>query len=395
MNASIGLAVASDELRVVLVRDAAVEWAARAARDDDAPLAAQVTALLDRVPSSRWRRRRVTAAVGPSAVQVKRLGGLPPLTDRAAISALVRESASRFFLRNGVPLDVAEVWMPSADTVWAAAFDATVVCDVAEGCRGAGFGLRAILPAVAVLGTSLADSELTWPDGELRAELTFASGVLTGVRRVACETVELPPPSPIAALARAGDEAWRLADAYGAALAPAIGCLALCPTARGGHARERRGIFLAAAACLAAFLSALIAPGMSASIDTARAAREMRAVAAPAREAAAAAQDYERMSRALAFADAFAAGRRPPLALLAHLTQSLPEGAALVTLRTDSAGGTLVLLAPHAARAVAAMEHVSGIAGLEITGPVTKEVDGARELERATVRFRFAPEPAP
>jgi hypothetical protein len=45
-------------------------------------------------------RPRAVAAIGPSLVQVKKLSGLPLLQDSAALSAVIREGAGRFFLKN-------------------------------------------------------------------------------------------------------------------------------------------------------------------------------------------------------------------------------------------------------------------------------------------------------
>ncbi|MGH7719649.1 MAG: hypothetical protein ACREON_12500, partial [Gemmatimonadaceae bacterium] len=76
--------------------------------------------------------------------------------------------------------------------------------------------------------------------------------------------------------------------------------------------------------------------------------------------------------------------------LMADLTRALPEGSALVAFRSDSAAGSIVALAPRAAAVLTAMEHVPGVVGPEIFGPVTREVVKEKELERVTVRFRLA-----
>jgi hypothetical protein len=65
----------------------------------------------------------------------------------------------------------------------------------------------------------------------------------------------------------------------------------------------------------------------------------------------------------------------------------------LVTARLDSLGGAVVVLAPHATSTLASLDSVAGIAAPQIVGPVTKEVVGSRELERATVQFRRSEHP--
>jgi hypothetical protein len=99
------------------------------------------------------------------------------------------------------------------------------------------------------------------------------------------------------------------------------------------------------------------------------------------------------MSEALAEVAAFDASRRSPTLILSQLTRALPENAALVTVRLDTAGGTMVILAPRAAAALAALDRVAAVIAPEIIGPVTKEMAGTRELERATMQFRFGAAP--
>ncbi len=390
MSASIGLAVASDELRAVLVRDGTVLWAGRSGRTADAPLPDQVRDLLAQAPARRWMRPRVTGAVGASASQVKRIEGLPPVSDAAALALIVREGAGRFFMRNGIPLETSGVRPVEAGAAWAAAFERPIIAQIEAGSRAAGLRVRAIVPAVVALARANADAHAQWDDGDCRIEFTVSAGELRSVRRIVAGNVPELPSVP-AALASLGDDGWRFADAYGASLVPDSEPLAIRP--RGAiHAEiSRRRLTIAAAACvLAAFLAAA-APGIGAAIDRARAEREFAQLSPHVRAAAVSAEELHRMTRALAESNALAASRRSPTALIAALALALGSGSALVTLRADSAGGMLVLLAPHAARAIAALDSVPGLIAPEIVGPVTREVMGKSEVERVTVRFRLVP----
>jgi hypothetical protein len=389
---TIGLAVASDELRAVAVRGGVVRWAVRAGRTEEPALSVQIAALLAQAPVPRWRRWRAIAVVGPSAAQVRRLTGLPPLESRATLSVLVREGAGRFFLRNGVPLEVAGVRVIARGSVWAAAFEQPMVAEIAAGCRAAGLTLRAIAPAVNALGAGLQDDRVVWRDGDVRAQIVFAKGTLTSVRRLPSELPAGAEQSlrPVAALGSLGKDAWRFADAYGAALASDSEPLALRTGAQSDAAVSRRRIVAASIAFASAALIALVTPAVASVIDQSRVLKQLNAIAPQARDAAVVEQELRRMTRALAQVDAFATARRSPTALLASLTRVLPPGAALVTLRVDSAGGTLVFLAPRAARAIASLDSVAEIASPEVVGPVTKEIAGTKEVERATVRFRLA-----
>ena len=73
--------------------------------------------------------------------------------------------------------------------------------------------------------------------------------------------------------------------------------------------------------------------------------------------------------------------------LLAHLAAALPPGSVLTHLQVDSAGGTLIALAPSADGVLKGISESTLIAMPEIVGPVTRETTGSREVERVTVRF--------
>jgi hypothetical protein len=88
------------------------------------------------------------------------------------------------------------------------------------------------------------------------------------------------------------------------------------------------------------------------------------------------------------------------------LVIALPANAAIVSLRMDSAAVTLSALANHATEVVRGIQDMPGASNVEIIGPITFEnapagidatgsqsVSGAG-LERVTLRFRLAPDPA-
>jgi hypothetical protein len=196
----------------------------------------------------------------------------------------------------------------------------------------------------------------------------------------------------VAALAVLGEEGWRFADAYGAAVLPATEALAV-RRGEGGRRREDVPPWRLGVACAAAFVAlafAAVAPAWRAmqagEAVTARLAlvhRHRRAAAAEERELA-------RVTAALREVAAFDSLRRSPILALADLTRALPEGTALVAVRADTAGGSIVALAPRAASVLAPLERVPGIGATEIVGPVTSEQAAGREVERVTVRYRRA-----
>ena len=72
----------------------------------------------------------------------------------------------------------------------------------------------------------------------------------------------------------------------------------------------------------------------------------------------------------------------------------MPAGSALVSLRVDSAEGTLVVIADHAAGVVPSLEREAGLVHPAIVGPVMRETVNGVELERAAIQFRL-PNPTP
>src|SRR6185437_6791401 len=179
---SLGLGVATDHVSVVYAQGTAILWAETRPRMPDEPLAETLRAVLDTVPAARphgalhrqrglpprrwtaWHRDPLTVALGPAAVQVKRLTGLPPLDDPGALTALVRENVQRFFLRNGVPLVTSSVRVASPGVAWAAAFEAPAVEELARACAAAGLGRIRIVPTVVALPRILTGNCARWTD---------------------------------------------------------------------------------------------------------------------------------------------------------------------------------------------------------------------------------------
>jgi len=392
MSVVIGLAISSDELRALRWDGREVTWAVRAARVAEPELATQVAELLRGTPRSRWGRPTVAASVGPSASQVRRIAGLPPVADGPALDALVRESAPRFFLRNGVPLQITGALRDDDGSAVAAAIELPTVEAIERGCRMAGYRVRAIFPAAVALAAALPDAELAWRDGETTLELRSRGSAVGTARRRASGaegTHRAPPMTPVA-LERLGADGWRFSDALGSALSPLENPLALRATERAHAATSRKRVTVAAGAAAAALLLALLAAPVANRVARARTERQLAAIAARARDAARVEQELRRVSAALSEISSFGASRRSVTKLLSGVEHALPATSALIAFNVDSLGGTLVLFAPNAARAVAALDSVRGIASPRIVGPVSRETMGARELERASVRFTVA-----
>lgn len=392
MSLTLGIAVGADRIRAVALNAGRIVAANETSIEAGDSIAAALAELLSTAPLPRFPRPRVVAALGPSLSQTRRISGLPPLEDARMLAGLVREGASRFFLRNGAPLATTGVRVVEPGVVWAAALDERVVRQVEAGCRGAGLRVDRFVPAVAALGRAFPDGEIHWPDGPAVAEVRVAGGELVSVRRLAAgQAPETPPPAALPALARLGDDAWRYADAYGAAALPAWEPLTFRPASGGDDAVPRWRLAIAGAGLAAAVSFVALGPAFRAMQAEDEAAGRLASVSSRHRVATESDAELGRVTDALWEAAEFDARAYSPTLLLADVSAALPPGSAMITFRADSASGSLVALAPRAAAVVAPLEKVPGVAAPEIVGPVTRETLLGREVERVTIRFTIDP----
>jgi hypothetical protein len=387
----LGLGVSRDSVRAVLVREGTVLWHAERVVGDQS-LREVIEELVGMAPLTGWRRPPVIAAVGPVSAQARLLSGLPPI-DAGALRELVRESAGRFFLRNGVPLVTTGVRLKSEGEGWAGAIERPVVEAIEAACQRHRLRLAAVLPAIMTVGHGLPDDTVEWPDGEVRARLTRAHGLVRSISRIIVDDeAETAHPLVAPALAALGADGWRYADAYGAALSSPNDTMAYTPVrswhTAGGIPRWR--LVLASSVLTITIVVAFTLPMLLAARRADRATQVLAQLAAQRRSAIAKETSVDQIARAVATVREFERSRRSQTALLAAITRVLPERSAIVMLRSDSAGVTLVALAPRAALLLSRLEHVPGIAGASVVGPVTREVSGAVEVERVTVRSHWA-----
>jgi hypothetical protein len=393
----VGIGIGAESIRVVLVTRRGVVRRHREVPRESLDIAGLERALregLAVIPGRRWIRRRAVAALGPHCTQVKLVAELPPLGKARDIARVLAEAPHRFFLRNGVPLTTGGVRLVDERSAWAAAFERPVVETVVQLCREARLRLDAIVPTASVLHTVLRSEAISWTDGTVRCDVAHKGLALTSVSREAVSgNTPTEPPVPDDRLSAIGQYGWCYADALGAVTIGAreplrIGNRALRTWKTKRLSSWRRGLsYLAATTSL---LLAIATPGLRAWRTELLAERELRATAAERRGVAVTARELERVSTSLGQAAEFVRHRRSHVSLLANLTSALPSDAWLMALKADSAGGHLVTLSSRAAGVLAAMDSIEGITGATFLGPVTNEVQGAREVERATIRFRWS-----
>jgi hypothetical protein len=396
-------------VRAVGVRRGRIVWHVDSVLAMDPPLERSLTDFLTHLPAVHtWPRHRIAVALGPTYVQLKRLPGLPPLADPRQLTAVVRENAARFFLRNGVPLVTSRLRLDAPGDAWGAATELPVLAAVEAACRAARLRLLTIVPTAAVLAAATGARRaangavsdravIAWEDGDRRVAFTYAGDRLVAAIRLCAGAASLSSATPVVPDLPNGSACY--AGAYGIATKWMDEPIAWRPSRAGAAAPSRRSWVRAWAALTVALVGALLAPGWSASLTARRAAAHLRATAHQRRAALATADSLGRVTGALAQAASFEVARRPATFALADLTQALPPSSAIVSLQLDTVGGTLVALAPDAADLVARLARVPWAVDVEIVGPVTREsvsaaatiggpIPAPRAIERVTVRFR-------
>ena len=393
---TIGLGIGRESVRAVAVRGDHIAWALERSRSEE-PLAQTIGQVLADAPRARWPRRLAVAAVGPSQAQTKRLVGLPVVRDMAQLSDLVRESAPRFFLRNGVPL-VTTCRAGLAGVTWGAALEKPVLDAIELACRAHRVQLSAVVPTVAVLGLTVEpgrdSTSIEWRDADVRTEVRIEAGALVDVRRANGDSAEGAALIALtSALHTLDPDGWRFADAFGAARAQPSTMLAWRPAgSRDSRSVSGWRLALAGIALVVSAAAALAGPGVAARFAERKAAARLASLAAVRRDLAFAEREVGKVTAALAEVSAFDASRYSMIRLLGDLTRALPDESALITLRLTRDAGNLVALTPRAAVVLVKLENVPGIESAEIIGPVTREMVAGKTLERVTVRFRVSPQ---
>ena len=105
-----------------------------------------------------WPSRSATS------IQLKRLPRLPSLSDSRALTSLVRENVSRFFVHNGLPLMTSALRVDAPGDAWGAAVERPLLDAVARACAIAKMRVTRIVPAATVLGYALAQPAVQQKD---------------------------------------------------------------------------------------------------------------------------------------------------------------------------------------------------------------------------------------
>lgn len=416
----VGLAVSATAVRAVAVQDARITWSAECVHGADSSFEDALAAVLDSVPRPVIGWPRVVAAAGPTYSHLRRLDRVPELPTERMLSSLIRHNASRFFAVDGASVVTTGIQRMEDGGIWAGVIDRRVVDAIVSACGSRRQRLLAISPTAAVLCHALASKDeggtIAWLDEGLMLRISYQGDRLAHCRRVLPDTSavhEQVETVPHAALSGLEGDGRRYADALGAALsrgATPLGVRGVHGLV-GGSAPSRLRLAAAAFVCTAGMCLLSVAPGL-AGWRTARSAERQVALLGP--EGKTAVRDMSQLDSAVLQLHALQRlmhRGRSPVFTLAALTDAIENETMLLSLRTDSLGGTLIALTPRAGDLLTMLESVPQVATAAISGSVTSEAqrprpvpagslpseasmanatDGDRSpLERVTVRFTW------
>lgn len=355
MSRVLGIGVEPSRVTAAALSRGRVVWAAEASYD----CAADLTEVLARLAADRPAGiRAARVALTGAAAQIKVVETMPRLGP-GDLAAHVALQPRRYFLANGARLVTDAVpWGGSNGDghrpALLAAAPEPLVEAIAAGLEAAGLQLAALAPAAAFPHRVLVAAPAGLAPLEDRASAYFAAFAAASGK-------------PVVALLPAALEGARRRRAASGARRWATLCvlsLALAGLAHVGALVHRRG---AADSELAT-----LRPTVERALETRR--------------------DLDRTTDALEVLERAARQRSTVAALLADLTRALPDSAFLAVFRLESDGrGTLVGYAPRSGPVLAALARVPRVRAPDLDGPVTREMVGAKERERFTIRFRLAP----
>lgn len=332
MTTRIGIHLSRDAICGVVVSDGRVTAIASCDRGLDTVLRDQLESLFESLPPISGKVR-IVVALDPPAAWMKCITGLAAIQDGRVRQQAVRENADQYFLGDVGSRVLA--LMDRSGNVVADSYDRQVVGELRDAIS------RARAREVRVISASA-----------LAPDTSGGIGPAFGVAKAA--TAFDPRTAPSLSLHEQADMTplWRRRAAL-AAMTVAAAFLVLSPTIR-----WRR-----------------IAAG---------ARTEINGVASSYRVAAAAIREVDRANAKLNYLET-ARGPVRVTALMAQITKELPRDAAMIAFSYDTTKGSAVVLSPSVVNVLPALDDVLGIGSVKLSGPITRERHGDRDLERATM----------
>jgi hypothetical protein len=363
LGTRIGFEVTPESVGAVIVRGGTVKWSVTEAIGDGETASAVIErilpALLEMLPSPPWPRPRAWIAIDDPCSSVKTIRGLPPITDARALAQVIAATPERFFLGVTSGLVTTGIRVTEPGTGEAAAFEAGMLEALCATCAAAGVQVALVAPAEIAVA-ALPHEEV------VDSTVNSAASACLSARAATLLSREEP--------------------------------VVVRPSRRDAQTSSRysRRLAIASAVAMLSLMAAVLTPTLIAMRTQAAARRVISSLALRRAKALLAERDMNGMTAAIATVESFEQHRLSKTLLLSQLTQALPATAVVTTLKIDTAGITLVALAPHAAAVVQGVGELPGASKVEMLGPVTRESQSGLpmvgQVEQVTVRFRMAPD---
>lgn len=326
MTHRFGVFIDRTMVRAVALRRAEEVWHGESDVAPDASVEDALSRVLGSAPAAVRSGATLVAALGPAFARVKRLGGMSHIVDATVMRDVLRSNPDRFFVRRG-DASVSLIPWRSRDSWWAAALDDAMVGAAQRTCDTVGIRL---------IGCIAASPD--YPD--------------------AAAAVRCPHDAPF--LRRVDD--------------------------RRGQRLRRLALL---AACVLGAVGALAAPAAKAELRLRRDTRELDSLRSSVDRWLPEARRLQDANGGLAQVARFARHDRSMTGLLTMLSSALPESTAVVTLRVDSLGGSLLLVSAAAASVVPRLAAARGITDVRVSGPLTREDIAGAQVQRIALRFRL------
>jgi hypothetical protein len=318
-------------MTAVVVENRTVVAQGSCALDDETDVRSAIEALFQTLPP--MTRPAILVALDAPMGMLKNVTDVPRVRDPRVLEELLRQNADKYFIGAVADRVFAAIATPEGGTI--AAYTRTLVEAITAATSAGGASSAVIMCAASVAPL---------PDMRGESELAIATGAAM-TNPAALPAVSVGPRSRMPSA--------RLAAGSAGILAAVL--VLLSPIIRARHARST-------------------------------AESEIRALGNEYRVAARAASEVA--SLRVRIAKTAGNGSRVPITeLLGRLTAELPSSASLIALTVDSAKGSAVILATNAMDVLPALDSVALIETTQLSGPVTRERIGDRDLERATVVF--------
>jgi hypothetical protein len=409
-NSRLSVWIGSRHLVALLVRNRRVIWRAEATFDSNEKIGSVLLATLAGAPPSLLDRARVTAVLGPSAAQDRRIDGLPLTRNLTILRSVVVQAGARYFpVPHGDSVTIGSLQRIGPGSVWAVAFDSQVVASLVLACKSANLSLEYVVPAAAAfmacvgeqqkrLRGNPAEQRLQLADGPIVLDLVASGGVLISSRRswaegtknsefiptingvgFGSETQELMRTDPMTLLAYAGTFVNGESLAYEPRRDQA--------NHEGFHAIRFIALGVLAAA---AVTWCLLAPDLARNVRAAQMRRDLIQIRPLYDSASKLMSQVTRMDTSAAIYAAFRAHRSLAVDRYREIAAALPTGAAIVSVHLDTLDGSATIATTDASAVLRSLRGIKGLRRIAFDGAVNHQRTTAGSLQQFTVILGWA-----